>query len=143
MNDLRLEPYAAQQHWQMPAPLAGRDWQTLLVAYLAALAHACAAAGPAVIGHIKALALFPDGGYLRVSAVSATHPPTTDGRPPDGLAELTLTLNVLVYGIARDVLSSLTCDIASTLAAAHAGLVIEELPSMGTDAPHEHPRPDL
>ena len=138
MNDLRLEPYAVQQRWRMPAPLAGRDWQTLLAAYLAALARACAAAGPVVIGHIKALALFSDGGYLRVSAVSAVHPPTTDGRAPDGLAELSLTLNVLVYGLARDVLSGLTRDMASALAASHAGLVIEDASDMGTDAPHAH-----
>ena len=138
MNDLLLEPYAVQQRWQMPEPLVGRDWETLLTSYLAELAHACAAAGPSVIGHIKGLALFSDGGYLRVSAVSAVHPPTSDGRAPDGLAELSLTLNVLVYGLARDVLSGLTRDIVSTLAAAHAGLVIEELSSMGSDAPHEH-----
>jgi hypothetical protein len=138
MNDLLLEPYAVQQRWQMPAPLAGRDWETLLASYLAELAHACTAAGPAVIGHIKALALFSDGGYLRISAVSAVHPPTTDGRAPDGLAELALTLNVLVYGLARDVLSGLARDIASSLAAAHAGLVIESTLGMGRDTPHTH-----
>jgi hypothetical protein len=138
MNDLLLEPYAVQQRWQMPAPLAGRDWETLLASYLAKLAHACAAAGPSVIGHIKALALFSDGGYLRVSAVSAIHPPTTDGWVPAGLAELSVTLNVLVYGLSRDVLNGLTRDIASALAASHAGLVIEDTSGMGTDTPYAH-----
>ena len=108
MNDLLLEPYAVQQRWQMPAPLAGRDWETLLASYLAELAHACTAAGA---GHDRphqgagAFLGWRLPSYQRREPRS--HPPTTDGRAPDGLAELALTLNVLVYGLARDVLSGL------------------------------------
>ena len=148
MSDLVLEPYAVQQRWQMPAPLSGRDWPALLAAYLASLARACSEAGPCVIGHIKALALFPDGGYLRVSVVSSTHPPTTDGQAPDGVAELAVTLNVLVYGLARDVLQKLSSDIAADLAATHAGRVTVKdaasvgqplFPNVGEHTHHSHP----
>ena len=158
MSELALEPYASQQRWQMPAPLAGRDWRELLVAYLAELARACAAApagppgGPrptgsagALIGHIKLLALFPGGGYLRASAVSPVHRPTTDGQVPDGLAQLSLTLNVLVYGVPREVLAALARDTASALAAPRAGQVAEDtVQGMGSPPLHlsgNHPHP--
>ncbi len=158
MSELALEPYAAQQLWQMPAPMAGRDWQDLLVAYLAELARACAAApvgragearapghAGALIGHIKLLAIFPGGGYLRASAVSPLHPPTSDGQVPDGLAQLSVTLNVLVYGVPREVLALLACETASALAATRAGQVAEEaLEGTGSPPPHlsgNHPHP--
>ncbi len=151
MSELTLEPHAVQQRWRMPVPLTGRGWHELLIAYLAALARACTTggssstagtSGPAcsaggVIGHIKLLALFPDGGYLRASAVSPTHPPTSDGQVPDGLDQLSLTLNVLVYGVPREVLATLTLEIASTLVAARAGQVSEET-VQGMGAPPLH-----
>jgi hypothetical protein len=135
---LILEPYAVEQRWQTAAPLPGTAWQELLGAYLADLARACAAwhadPNPAVgqperrvvIGHIKALAIFPDGGYLRISAVSTAHPPTSGGQVPDGLAELKLTLNVLVYGLPRAAAQALAHDTALALATAHACQVTEE-----------------
>ncbi len=133
MSDLLLEPYAARQEWRMSAPLYGEAWQELLVSYLAALAHACSEAGPCVIGHLKALALFPDGGYLRVSAVSPQRPPTVDGSVPDGLDALTLTLNLLVYGLPRSTLQRIARTEAATLAAQRAGQVTTD------DAAHHHP----
>ena len=72
------------------------------------------------------------------SALSARRTATTDGRAPDGLAELALTLNVLVYGLARDVLSGWPATSPACLAAAHAGLVIESTLGMGRDTPHAH-----
>jgi hypothetical protein len=141
VSELILEPYAVQQRWQLPAPQPGSAWQRLLGDYVMSLARACAACKTEtrsatgaeaqrpctpVIGHIKLLALFPGGGYLRASAVSAAHPPTYSGQVPDDLAKLTVTLNVLVYGLAHDVLQSLSRDVASALAAAHAGQVTEE-----------------
>lgn len=111
----------------MPAPLTGDDWQNLLVSYLAALARACDAAGPCIIGHIKMLALFPHGGYLRISAVSPVHPPSCDGHAPDGLNEISLTLNVLVYGLPAGRLQHLTRDTALTLALPRAGQVTEAI----------------
>lgn len=131
-----LEPYATQQRWAAPTPLAGAEWQALCSEYLAALARACAAAGPCVIGHIKALALFDGGGYLRVSAVSAAHAPTAEGRAPDALAALTLTLNVLVYGLPAATLHAITWETAAALAGG-CGLTVARVPAEHR-SPHAH-----
>jgi len=121
-----LEPYATQQRWQAAAPLPGREWQAMLAGYLAALARACEAAGPCVIGPIKALALFDGGGYARFSAVSAAHPPTVDGSVPDGLDALSLTLNVLVYGLPAARLQDLTWQTVAALVESAPVTVTEE-----------------
>ncbi len=132
-----LEPYATQQCWTAPAPLPGAEWQALIVDTLAALARACEAAGPCVIGHIKALALFDGGGYLRVSAVSATHAPTAESRAPDNLATLSLTLNVLVYGLPAATLHAITWRTAAALAQDR-GLTVAHQPTEAR-RPHAHP----
>lgn len=138
MSDLILEPYAAEQRWQMPAPLPGQAWRDLLAEYLAALAQACTGAGPCIIGHLKALALFPEGGYLRASAVSAHHPPTIDGRAPDGLQALDLTLNLLVYGLPHAALARIAAEEAAALAARR-GAQVETRSATHHHPPGEHP----
>lgn len=140
MSAPTLEPYATRQRWQSAAPLLGEAWQALLVAYLAGLARACDAAGPCVIGHIKALALFDTGDYLRLSAISAAFPPTVDGRVPDGLAALSLSLNVLVYGLPAAALHDLTWRTAAALAQDHALTLAEDLPSPPEDHAHGNMR---
>jgi hypothetical protein len=121
-----LEPYATRQRWQSGESLPGAVWQALFAEYLAALACACDAAGPCVIGHIKALALFDNSDYVRVSAVSAAHAPTVDGCVPDGLSAVPLTLNVLVYGLPAATLHDLTWETAAALAQGRAVTVSEE-----------------
>ena len=64
MAELILEPYAVSQHWDLRAD---GKWETILSEYLETLARRCHEAGPCVVGHIKALALLPAGGYVQVS----------------------------------------------------------------------------
>ena len=132
-----LEPYATQQRWTAPAPLPGAEWRALFSDALAALAQACDAAGPCVIGHIKALALFDGGGYLRVSVISATHAPTAEGRAPDDLTTLSLTLNVLVYGLPAATLHDITWQTAAALAQDR-GLTVAHQPTEIRSL-HAHP----
>jgi hypothetical protein len=130
-----LEPYALQQHWTAGRPLESGEWAALFSEYLAALARACAAASrQAVIGHIKLLALFDEGHYLRVSVVSPTHPVTVTGVAPDNLEEVTVTLNVLVYGLTAAQLAGLTSSTAGE-AAARRGATVEA-------EDHHHEKPD-
>jgi hypothetical protein len=139
MTDLILQPYAIRQNWSTPHPLEPEEWTALFCKYLSTLARACTdAAGPAplVIGHIKLLALFAGGEYLRVSVVSPTHPPTVTGAAPAGLAEVETTLNVLVYGLPRDRLAALASGAAAEAPAGWAATVKEEAPAAA--APHRH-----
>jgi hypothetical protein len=99
LPSLTLEPFSTVQHWSLPP--SGDPPEAILKDYLEALARSCQAAGECVIGHIKALALFPDQGYLRLSVIAAHLPATIDGAAPPGCASLEVTLNVLVYGLER------------------------------------------
>jgi hypothetical protein len=110
MNDLILECYAANQWWN--AMDGDTPWERLIGAYLTAIAVACTAAGSAVIGHIKAVALFSDGTYLRASVVSPDNPAEIEGQVPSGVTELKLSLNVIVYGLDHGTLARITRDAA-------------------------------
>ena len=135
MAELRLEPYAVQQHWRLPG--ADGHWEAVLAGYLETLAQRCAAVGQTVIGHIKALALFDDGGYLRVSVVAAGRPATVEGSAPPGCLELELTLNVLVYGLERATAEQITRAAADEIAAAWKGGVHHT--DLSQAGHHDHP----
>jgi len=142
-----LEPYALQQRWTLPRSLSPGEWAAMFSDYLAGLARLCAEAGGqassdaagrnraaphVVIGHIKLLALFDGGEYLRVSMVSPRHGATVTGSTPSGLSEMPVTLNVLVYGLPAERLAGLTAAAAAAVAG-HWGAAVETVP-----LPHHH-----
>ena len=134
MAELSLEPYAVLQHWHLPG--ADGRWEVILAEYLQALAQRCAASGPAVIGHIKALALFAEGGYLRVSVVAPKIPASVEGKAPSGCTELELTLNVLVYGLERSAIERITRETATETAERWNGEI--SLKNLGQAGQHVH-----
>ena len=97
MVELTLEPYSAVQHWSLSDP--NIRCEDILAAYLQTLAQRLYIPGQSVIGHIKALALFSQEGFLSMSVVAPDHPATIKGEIPPGCTELELTLNILVYGM--------------------------------------------
>lgn len=120
---LTLEPFAAELRWQTTEPSTGEQWKALLGEFVALLARGAADAGATLIGHIKALATGSGDGFVHASAVSAAHPPALQGELPDGLREVSVRLNVLVYGLPRAVVEDLvrrtaargrggSCDVA-------------------------------
>ena len=137
MSDLSLEPLAAQVHWQFPAPVASRDWEAVARDYLEALAGASAQEG--VIGHIKALALLPDAGYVRASAVSAKRPADVEVKCADAelVSQLTFTVNVLVYGLPYHRAQGLVVEIAEQVAARR-GCRVAVIVSTQAGPSHEH-----
>jgi hypothetical protein len=106
MAELILEPYAINQRWKLFGD--ADTWENLISEFMETLARRCHETGKGIIGHIKALALFPDGGYLRVSVVSPTVAAGVEGSVPMGCTELVLTLNVIVYGLGRELLERIT-----------------------------------
>jgi hypothetical protein len=106
MAELILEPYAINQRWRLFGD--ADTWENLISEFMETLARRCHETGKGIIGHIKALALFPDGGYLRVSVVSPTVAAGVEGGVPMGCTELVLTLNVIVYGLERELLERIT-----------------------------------
>jgi hypothetical protein len=124
MSELILEPYAVKQRWRM----LGKDikWEPLIGIYLETVAILCQKIGPCVIGHIKALALFPNGDYLQVSVVSPTLPAGIKGHVPADCTELVLTLNVIVYGFERNLLERIIYEATSLLTEEAKGKLIIE-----------------
>lgn len=133
MAELTLEPYAVSQHWSLPQ--ADSKWEALLCEYLESLARRCNEAGPCIIGHIKALALFPDGGYVQVSVVSPTLPASVKGSVPAGCTELELALNVIVYGLEHDRVEHITRETVAYLADQWQGEVIIKATDAGPLSP--------
>lgn len=124
MADLILEPYSVNQRWRFKSPDVPRE--DSIAEYLEAIAHSCEKAAKCVVGHIKALALFSDGGLFQVSVVSPHLPAAKNGRVPAGCADLTLALNVIVYGLGRPVLERIVRDAAKEMAERHTGEVTIE-----------------
>ncbi len=133
MAGLILEPYAVSQRWKLPQETG--QWEARLAEYLETLARRCSAAGPCVVGHIKALALFPESGYVQVSVVGPALPASVQGRVPAGCTELVLDLNVIVYGLARDRAEQITRETAARLAAEWQGEVMTEATRAGPQSP--------
>jgi hypothetical protein len=121
LAEIILEPYAVRQCWRLPG--ADPDWQGFLGEYLSELARVCQSSGRVVIGHIKALAVFQQGGYYRVSVVRADLPVTSEGSIPAGIHDLELTLNLIVYGLSREHLTEVTQSVSAELAIKFAGQV--------------------
>lgn len=114
MDELIFEPYAVVQRWKLSSP--DQPWNEILSEYLLALAKECTRPKVSVVGHIKAMALFQDKSFLRISAIAADRPVTIEGQVPDGLTELELTLNVLVYGLPWTVLQQSTDHVTQKIA---------------------------
>lgn len=114
MDDLSLEPYAVSQRWRFLPEHT--DWETLIVEYLETIARRYVEFDNCVIGHIKALALFPGGDYLQVSVIDPALPAGVKGCVPPNCTELRLTLNVIVYGLKRDLLERIASETAAHLA---------------------------
>ena len=118
MSALALQPFAARVHWKFAAPLPMAEWVEVIRAYVETLAGRCGGSKH-VIGHIKALAVLPEGGFIRASAVDATRRADAEasGALPDRSPAVTFTLNVLVYGLpfeqAREMAQEATQAIAS------------------------------
>jgi hypothetical protein len=124
MAELSLTTFAVSERWRLSEG-DGR-WKALLGEYLETLARRCTEAGPCVIGHIKALALFPDGGYLRASVVSPSIPASIEGSVPDGCTELRLDLNAIVYGLEYCLLERISLETAVQCAVQWNGEVLIE-----------------
>jgi hypothetical protein len=126
MAELILEPYTVRQRWRL---FGNADrWENLIGEFLETLARRCHETGKGIIGHIKALALFPEGSYLRVSVVSPTLPFSMEGSVPARCRELVLTVNVIVYGLERHVLEKITRETADDLSNKSKGRITIEAP---------------
>ncbi len=94
-----LTPYTAKVHFLFKQCISGELGQAILSSYLENITKQCHGIKGCVIGHIKALVIFSEQEFLRISTVSVNHPADITGTIPNNLNEVELTLNVLVYNV--------------------------------------------
>lgn len=122
MDDLKLEPYAVVLNFAFP-DIQDR-WEELLSQFLISIAIETTKPEKAIVGHIKALAVFPENQFFRMSVIAPNIPPTTEEEIPYGRIELEITLNVLVYGISKNEIEKITRSKADEIACEWNGKII-------------------
>jgi hypothetical protein len=115
--------------------------QSCIESLLSTIAKECMAAGATLIGHIKCLANTADHGFLAVSVVDERAEPRSRGGLDDGIEEIEIVLNVLLYGLSRDKVEDIverTSQVGLAIPGAHIHLkeLDEDHHEGGQD--HEH-----
>jgi hypothetical protein len=137
VSALALQPFAARVRWEFATPLPMPEWVEIIRDYVEALAGRCGGS-KYVIGHIKALAVFPDGGFIRASAVDAARRADAEsgGALPDRMPGVTFTLNVLVYGLPFEQAREMAQEAAHAIASARGGNAAVDAGGARHDAYH-------
>jgi hypothetical protein len=116
-------------HWVASATI-----QKTVEGLLAKIAANCADAGAYLIGHIKCVAESKEKGMLAVSVVDASSVPHSRGHLEEGIEEMDLIINVLLYGLARRAIQDVVVPLAQKeLSFPGSHLHFEDL-----DEVHEH-----
>ena len=137
MAELTLEPYTARLHWHRTDGRPKFDWQRLVADTLERVAVDCEIEGETVIGHIKGLATFPNGGFLRANLVSPELPADVAGAVPIDCPQVVFTVNVLVYGLSHASIAARVSDAAET-AADRWGVAVTVEPIDSHNTSHHH-----
>ena len=107
MAEMILEPLTVHLHFTLPESTGISKWDELLSQFLETLAKLCQDSGPCLIGHIKGLALLNGNRYIKASVVSASLPAQIETNASEELSDITVTLNILVYGLSKQRLQEL------------------------------------
>lgn len=110
---MKLAPYAAIVLVQFDTPKSNEEWSGIAARLLETIAERCGRLESAIIGHIKGLAAFPGNEYLRASVVSTGLPAEVESTLSGPVAELTMTINILVYGTSKNDLENILDDVLS------------------------------
>ena len=132
-----LEPFAAHLFFAFPGPKSIKEWTEILMRFLETSAMLCRESGPCVIGHIKGLALLNGDRYVRVSVIIPSLPAQVETNASGDLAELTVTLNMLVYGLSKKGLEGIVKETAARPGTGWSGRVTVE--SVAPATPGNHP----
>ena len=107
MSTPALHPFAAHYRVLYARLASTEEQRQMLAELLDSVGRGCAAAGAALIGHIKAFAVQPGGGYLAGSLTSASAPSQVEARDLQASQQLDVDLAALVYGLEREQLAQI------------------------------------
>jgi G3E family GTPase len=89
---------------------ASEAFKTKLSETLCRISSELEKSGCELIGHIKAVAKSPGGGYMAFSVTSFGQTPEIKGRLPRKPQSLKIALNVIVYGLSGDIVEKIVTD---------------------------------
>lgn len=102
MKHFELSPFTGHYHITYPGDSAPAESRVILEGFLEKLAEACISEGAEIIGHIKLLAMTPEGAYFRGSLTSTRIPADVEAMGVDVHRSLDISLVVLVYGLEKE-----------------------------------------
>ena len=108
MMEMILEPYTVRLNFKMDSPMKAAQWGLMISELMETLDRQCSQAGLCVIGHLKGFARLPDNGFLKISIISPDYPADVEAESTDDFSELSLTLNVVIYGHSKKMLAQFT-----------------------------------
>lgn len=116
MDAMNLDPLSARVRFLSVLPQTGDEWSRILGTFLQGIAARCEDTGQdTIVGHVKALALFAGNAYIRASVVGGFLPPECEVSAALDSAEMTASVNVLVYGLDSSKLEQIVRDEAEAL----------------------------
>jgi hypothetical protein len=129
MSISELHPFTGHYLVRYTNPAAERENRQMLAELLECITQKCAAAGATLIGHIKAFASQPGGGYMTASVTSANVPAQVEASTLQNHEQLNLYLVVLVYGLEVDRLAQIVAQSWEELAGQGLLLSVQPLPA--------------
>ena len=135
-----LHHFSARFRVRYAHPAGAAENRKVLAELLERIAHYCDAAGATLIGHIKAFAAQPGGGYLNGSVTSADAPTQVEASGLQPQDRLEVRLAVLVYGLERERLAQIVTLTWQELADEGLLLSVRQQPAPRiTKSPKEQP----
>lgn len=125
--------YAVGADLHLHEPVPSEELVRRVERLLTKIAIECVRAGADLIGHIKCIVETDGKGFLAVSVIDASGAPHTKGKLEDGIEEMEVIINVLLYGLKRSRIQEIVDPILmKELAMPGAHLSLEDLEK------HEH-----
>jgi len=109
--------YALRVSVAPPSPVAPGLVRDRLVELMNAIAAGCDKAGATLIGHIKCVLDAGNKGFLAVSTTDASGHATVRGELKEAVDELSIIINVLLYGLTRIKVQEVVAPLARELMA--------------------------
>lgn len=136
MSSPELHPYAGKYKVLYAAPASEGENRRMLAELLECVAYKSIAAGATLIGHIKAYASQPGGGYLKGSVTSAKAPAQLEDGSLQDHEQLNVSLVVLVYGLEAERLEQIVAQTWKELVSKGLLLSVKPLPLHTTHPEH-------
>lgn len=127
--------YAVGIEVRLSRPITPAEIRSRVESLLTLIAQECDRAGATLIGHIKCVVETDGKGFMAVSVLDPTGKPTTRGELQEGITDIDIILNVLLYGLTRSRVQELVDPLALRyLAFPEAEIELEDLEK----GHHEH-----